>query len=1517
MLKSLLVRSFFVLLLVGSSGKAAILRPGELVQVADGQYRDPQLIGRLGVRDYAFNNQFGHLILLTNGTLVTPSSSPPVGEGVVALAAGPQFVWLIQDSGRALRWGVPGYPEQVWSNIAQIDVKDTNSLGVTRDGVLVGEGVPDGIRNVKKAIWGPAAYNSQVCGLAVLSNGMLTAWGSPQTAIPPGMTDIVDVASGDGHVLALHSNGRISGWGRNDYGQVTPPVVTNAVAVVASDFTSFALQDNGQFFVWGFSGSAYSGGWGDRATNLGRFLSLGGVGKIRGNILIGDYPRRAPPAIVTFDNQQYRRTGARIKLAAEVSGSPPLFFQWSKDGRALAGETNQFLAISRALVSDSGDYTLTVSNSLGVAESARKRVEISSDQEPAIDVWVTTGGPSGSGSLPDAMARVPAGGVIGIDCLGDVFCRSEFRISTPLRILGVSPGYTRIRNAIATNRFFSVLAEGSLTLENLGLAVGRALSGGAISNLGRTTISGCIFRDNQTTGADGGAIFSSGQLRVDHTLFELNMAYAAVTGWFLDSPPVSGGAIKAAGGLVAISACEFVRNAAYADDSRKSEAYSGLGGALAFNSSIVQIDSSTFLENSARGGAGGPGQNYGPFYLPPGIGGAALGGGLFSTNSLLFITNATFVGNQTIAPGRRSEGAAMFAGGASTSGVFFATIVSNSCSGPANVLTNGAAIRAEPTANVFITASILSRNLSGDGVSHAVNVASAGYNLVDRSNDWPKASTDLIGDPQLFPLADNNGPTRTLAPAWSSPAVDAGVPHPLIAVDQRGLPRPSGLFSDIGAVELQQGPPIIASQSQGTAVPIGSEITPSAVAIGPLPLSLQWLFENTGIPGATNANFTIASFRASDEGNYFLVASNRYGSVKSAPIYLRALAGPGFVASLTNQIAATGQTVVFQIAASGLGPFEYSWYYNDQLIPGAVGSSLLVTNVERAQAGVYRVRVNNVLGVAESAAELRFWPLLEVSSLADRGPGSLREAMQIASATPAAFLREIVFRTNGVVHLESSLPVIATALDVAGIDAFHTIIDGQQSNSVFLVTNSGSLSLETMTIRGGLAKRNDSGGGIRNDGLLKLGGCMVVSNRTQGGFGGGIANKGALVVNACSFLGNLALGQPSGLGGAGAGFGGAIFNEGTLLVTNATFSGNSAIGGSAGASDISSSGPSGGGPEGGMPGQSGYSGTMTRPGAPPGSGGFGGGGGQGAGFAYGDVSYFPDPGAAGGFGGGGGAGGSGFVSSAMTEQIAAPGGRGGYGGGGGVTCIFTNTTPFPTHSVSVTAGGGAGMGGAIFVKTGAVAIVNCTISDNSAEGGSGSVGWEHPDCIGGSGSGFAGGVFNYQGTVAVRNSIVAQNVGQTLNSDLEGAVVSNGHNLIQHFAPDSGVLPGDALTGDLRLKPLADNGGGTLTYALNPGSPALGGGAFETAVDQRGVVRSPVSDIGAYQTETARVQGVTVEGANLVVYLHVPAGQVARLQQALSINGPWRDGLPVPAGERVQVKIPMGARAEFIRVFSE
>ncbi|MGI6782870.1 MAG: choice-of-anchor Q domain-containing protein [Aminivibrio sp.] len=70
---------------------------------------------------------------------------------------------------------------------------------------------------------------------------------------------------------------------------------------------------------------------------------------------------------------------------------------------------------------------------------------------------------------------------------------------------------------------------------------------------------------------------------------------------------------------------------------------------------------------------------------------------------------------------------------------------------------------------------------------------------------FPGDTNVINRDPLLDDLADNGGPTKTMALREGSPAIDAGTAEGAPATDQRGVARPRGNAFDIGAFERNQG----------------------------------------------------------------------------------------------------------------------------------------------------------------------------------------------------------------------------------------------------------------------------------------------------------------------------------------------------------------------------------------------------------------------------------------------------------------------------------------------------------------------------------------------------------------------------------------------------------------------------------------------------------------------------------------------------------------------------------------
>ena len=76
-----------------------------------------------------------------------------------------------------------------------------------------------------------------------------------------------------------------------------------------------------------------------------------------------------PYAFVSWDTQTLAQ-GAPFTLSATASGTAPLAYQWRLNGANLALATSSTLTIPSAQTTNSGNYTLVVTNNYGSVTSA-------------------------------------------------------------------------------------------------------------------------------------------------------------------------------------------------------------------------------------------------------------------------------------------------------------------------------------------------------------------------------------------------------------------------------------------------------------------------------------------------------------------------------------------------------------------------------------------------------------------------------------------------------------------------------------------------------------------------------------------------------------------------------------------------------------------------------------------------------------------------------------------------------------------------------------------------------------------------------------------------------------------------------------------------------------------------------------------------------------------------------------------------------------------------------------------
>ncbi len=110
------------------------------------------------------------------------------------------------------------------------------------------------ITNEAGSITSSNATITQTGGISNIP-GAVWIWGQNyygQSAPMTIATDLIAVAAGYEHTLALQANGIVAGWGDNTYGETTIPAgLTNVLAIAAGNGISLALRNDNSILSWG------------------------------------------------------------------------------------------------------------------------------------------------------------------------------------------------------------------------------------------------------------------------------------------------------------------------------------------------------------------------------------------------------------------------------------------------------------------------------------------------------------------------------------------------------------------------------------------------------------------------------------------------------------------------------------------------------------------------------------------------------------------------------------------------------------------------------------------------------------------------------------------------------------------------------------------------------------------------------------------------------------------------------------------------------------------------------------------------------------------------------------------------------------------------------------------------------------------------------------------------------------------------------------------------------------------
>jgi len=372
--------------------------------------------------------------------------------------------------------------------------------------------------------------------------------------------------------------------------------------------------------------------------------------------------------------------------------------------------------------------------------------------------------------------------------------------------------------------------------------------GGALFNTGVANIADATFATNSARGGDGvegdntnggfgrsggsgwgGAIWNLGLVSIDSCSLQGNLALGGVGGvgvagqdypYGMGSPGEGGNGGRGWGGAIFSTNEVSVRNSLFVwNEARGGQAGdggrggfrlygggstgeprgapggaggSGLGSALWSSNGVMRISNCTLADNEVAGGLGGRGGRGGDTMKynggtggDGGAGGAGLGGVYAFGDSRMI--NCTIALNKGIA-GLGGTGG----DGGSIGGIYQAPAGTN---GLAGVALGGVATLGCRMVNTLLATNTPGGNCLGQIIDDGGNLSS------DATCAFTNTGSLNNTDPKLGPLANNGGPSLTMALLAGSPAIDAGISAAAPLTDQRGVARPFGAAADIGAYE--------------------------------------------------------------------------------------------------------------------------------------------------------------------------------------------------------------------------------------------------------------------------------------------------------------------------------------------------------------------------------------------------------------------------------------------------------------------------------------------------------------------------------------------------------------------------------------------------------------------------------------------------------------------------------------------------------------------------------------------
>lgn len=693
------------------------------------------------------------------------------------------------------------------------------------------------------------------------------------------------------------------------------------------------------------------------------------------------------PSITTAPSNQTVTAGASASFTVVASGTPPLSYQWNKNGAAIAGATSATYSIASTAAGDAGSYTVTVTNSAASVTSG------------AVTLTVNPVATSPSITTQPAGASVTSGSAASFTVVASGTAPLTYQWSKNGSAIGGATSATysiaSAQTADAGNYTVTITnSAGSATSGAAALTVTASATAPTITTQPASLTVSTGTSANFSVVASGTAPLSYQWSKNGSTISGATSAtYAIASAAAADAGSYTVAITNSVSSITSSAATLTVSNSAVAPTITTQPAGTSVNAGNTATFSVVANGTAPLTYQWTKNGSAISGATSATYSVAGAQSADAGSYAVVVTNSAGSVTStvaALTVSTVAVAPSIATQPASVVANlgdnvtftvvasgtapftyqwskggvaitGATASSYALTSVQSGNAGNYSVVVTNSVGSVTSSVAALTLATPATAPTILQQPASTTVSVLSTATFVVVASGtpaptyQWRKNGTAI------------SGATSATLTVSNATAIDAGTYTCVVTND-------SGSVTSTGAaltVSVAPVGPSIASQPQAATATVGTSVTFGVIANGTAPLVYQWLKGTAVVPGATGASYTIASVQASDAGSYTCVVGNDYGSVVSnAAVFTfdATILAPTITTQPANQTVNLGAGASFNVVASSTAPLTYQWSKNGSAIAGATSANYSIASAQAADAGSYTVTATNSGGSATSNA---------------------------------------------------------------------------------------------------------------------------------------------------------------------------------------------------------------------------------------------------------------------------------------------------------------------------------------------------------------------------------------------------------------------------------------------------------------------------------------------------------------------------------------------------------------------